>query len=168
MYSQPDQTLTLFASDNGLTDAWVQLEYGGAAARRTDVRLPASCGQPGQIFYRDAAPLNPGDPATSPVHLRALEYTNEGLNFLNEAIADLSANRPQSVTFGYSVDTVGPMNVDMANWMASCPRYRRAVDIATDPRHDSGGYGITAQSPWALTGKDQFGFLTELPASCRT
>ena len=29
--------------------------------------------------------------------------------------------------------------------------------------HDSGSYGITPTSPWALTGVDQFGFLTELP-----
>ena len=166
LYSQPDQTLTLFASDNGLTDAWVELEYGGAAPPDAPTCAYAdSCEQPDKIFYRDAAPLNPGDPATSPVHLRALEYTNEGLNFLNEAGADLSANRPQSVTFGYSVDTVGPMNVDMANWMADLPALSTLplTSLPIPGTHDSGSYGITAQSPWALTGKDQFGFLTELP-----
>ncbi|MFY9335612.1 MAG: phosphatidylinositol-specific phospholipase C domain-containing protein, partial [Mycobacterium sp.] len=166
LYSDPDQTLTVFASDNGLTDAWVQVEYGGVAP--TDAPTCAyadNCEQPDKIFYRDAAPLDPGDPATSPVRLQAVEYTNEGLNFLNDAGADLSASRPQSVTFGYSVDTVGPMNVDLANWMAELPALSTLpLTLLPIPgTHDSGSYGITPQSPWALTGKDQFGFLTELP-----
>jgi hypothetical protein len=166
LYSDPDQTLTLFATGNGLTDAWVQVEYGGVAPIDAPTCAYAdTCEQPDKIFYRDAAPLNPGDPATSPVRLQAVEYTNEGLNFLNGSGADLSANRPQSVTFGYSVDAVGPMNVDLANWMAELPALSTLpLTLLPIPgTHDSGSYGITPSSAWALTGKDQFGFLTELP-----
>jgi hypothetical protein len=166
LYSDAGQTLSAFAADNDLTDAWVQLEYGGTAP--TDAPTCAyadNCEQPDKIFYRDAAPLVPGDVDTSPVRLQALSYTNEGLNFLNAAGADLSASRPQAVTFGYSVDTVGPMNVDLANWMAELPSLSTLplTQLPIPGTHDSGSYGITPTSPWALTGVDQFGFLTELP-----
>jgi hypothetical protein len=166
LYSDAGQTLSAFAADNGLTDAWVQLEYGGTAP--TDAPTCAyadNCEQPDKIFYRDAAPLLPGDVDTSPVRLQALSYTNEGLNFLNAAGADLSANRPQSVTLRYTVDTIGPMNVDLANWMAELPSLSTLplTQLPIPGTHDSGSYGITRTSPWALTGADQFGFLTELP-----
>ncbi|MGI9163095.1 MAG: phosphatidylinositol-specific phospholipase C domain-containing protein [Mycobacterium sp.] len=166
LYSDPGQTLSQFAAVNGLTDAWVQLEYGGTAP--TDAPGCAyedACEQPDKIFYRDAAPLDPGDPASSPVRLQALSYTNEGLNFLDAAGGDLSANRPQSVTFGYSVDAVGPMNVDLANWMGDLPALSTLplTQLPIPGTHDSGSYGITPTSPWALTGAAQFGFLTELP-----
>ena len=166
LYSAAGQTLSQFAAANDLIDAWVQLEYGGTAP--TDAPTCAyadNCEQPDKIFYRDAAPLIVSDPATSPVRLQALSYTNEGLNFLNAAGADLSANRPQSVTFGYTVDTIGPMNVDLANWMAELPSLSTLplTQLPIPGTHDSGSYGITPTSPWALTGKSQFGFLTELP-----
>jgi len=166
LYSDPGQVLAGFTAANGLTDAWVQVEYGGVAP--TDAPTCAyddGCEQRDKIFYRDAAPLNPGDPATSPVRLQAMSYTNEGLNFRNDAGVDLSAYRPQSVTFGYSVDSIGPMNVDLANWMAELPMLSTLpLTLLPIPgTHDSGSYGITPRSPWALTGKDQFGALTELP-----
>lgn len=166
LYSDPGQILTGFTTANGLTDAWVQVEYGGTAPTAAPrCAYDDGCEQRDKIFYRDAAPLNPGDPATSPVRLQAMSYTNEGLNFRNDAGADLSANRPQSVTFGYSVDSIGPMNVDLANWMAELPALSTLpLTLLPIPgTHDSGSYGITPRSPWALTGKDQFGALTELP-----
>lgn len=166
LYSDPGQTLSQFAADNGLTDAWAEIEYGGtppddAATCAYDDR----CEQPDKIFYRDAAALRPGDPATSPVLLDALSYTNEGLNFLNAAGQDLSAHRPQSVIFGYRVDAIGPMNVDTANWMADLPSLSGLplTQLPIPGTHDSGSYGITPASEWALTGKKDFGFLTELP-----
>ena len=166
LYSDPGQTLTQFAAGNGLTDAWVQVEYGGTTP--TDAATCAyadSCEQPDKIFYRDAALLNPGDPESSPVRLRALGYTNEGLLFVNDAGQDLSAHRPQSVTFGYSVDPIGPMNVDLADWMSELPALS-GLPLTLLPipgTHDSGSYGITPASPWAETGRDDFGILTELP-----
>ena len=165
-YSDPGQTLTAFAAANGLTDAWVQVEFGGVTP--TDAPRCAyadSCEQPDKIFYRDAAPLSPLDPATSPIRLQPLSYTNEGLKFLDGNGRDLSANRPQSVKFGYTVDAVGPMNVDLANWMADLPELSTLplTQIPIPGTHDSGSYGITAASPWALTGKNQFGVLAELP-----
>ncbi len=165
-YSDAGQTLSVFAAANGLTDAWVALEYGGLAptdAPRCD--YADDCEQPDKVFFRDAALLDPGDPASSPVDLSALAYTNEGLNFLGANGEDLAAGRPQSVTFGYRVDAVGPANVDLANWMAELPALSTLplTEIPIPGTHDSGSYGISASSPWALTGKSQFGFLTELP-----
>ena len=100
------------------------------------------------------------------MRLLALDYTNEGLNFLDDAGRDLSANRPQSVNFSYTVDAVGPMNVELSDWMANLPALSTLplTQIPIPGTHDSGSYGITPQSPWARTGKDQFGILTELPA----
>lgn len=165
-YSDPDQTLTAFAAANGLTDAWVQVEFGGVVP--TDAERCAyadSCEQPDKVFYRDAAPLDLSDPASSPVDLTALTYTNEGLNFLTDSGQDLSASRPQSVNFGYTVDAIGPMNVDLTDWMADLPALSTLplTEIPIPGTHDSGSYGITGQSPWALTAQSQFGFLTELP-----
>ena len=165
-YSDPGQTLSAFAAVNGLTDAWVQVEFGGLTP--TDAQRCAyadSCEQPDKIFFRDAAPLDPLDPASSPVRLQALDYTNEGLNFLDDAGRDLAANRPQSVNFGYTVDAIGPMNVELSDWMGDLPALSMLplTQIPIPGTHDSGSYGITPRSPWALTGKDQFGILTELP-----
>ncbi len=166
LYSDPGQTLTAFAADNGLTDAWLEVEYGGTVPLDAPTCAYAdSCEQTSKIFYRDAAPLVPGDPASSPVQLDALSYTNEGLGFRTEAGADLSSQRPQSVSFGYAVDAVGPMNVDPANWMAGLPALSGLplTQLPIPGTHDSGSYPITARSEWALTGKSQFGFLTDLP-----
>lgn len=166
LYSDPGQTLSAFATANGLTDAWVELLYGGT----TPFDAPTcayqnSCEQTSKIFYRDAAPLDPTDPATSPVLLDALSYTNEGLNFLTPSGQDLSSHRPQSVSFSYSVDAIGPMNVATADWMAGLPALSRLplTQLPIPGTHDSGSYAITARSEWALTGKSQFGVLTELP-----
>ena len=166
LYSDPGQTLTEFAAATGLTDAWVEVEYGGVAP--TDAPRCAyddGCEQTDKIFYRDAAPLTPGDPATSPVLLDALSYTNEGRNFLSATGQDLSSRQPQSVSFGYSVDAIGPMNVDPANWMASLPALSGLplTQLPIPGTHDSGSYAITPRSEWALTGKKQFGVLTDLP-----
>jgi len=166
LYSDSGQTLTEFATANGLTDAWVQLQYGGITP--TDAATCAyanSCEQTDKIFYRNSAPLNPNDPTTSPVQLQAQIYTNEGLSFRNAFGQDLSDHRPQSVTFTYSVDPVGPLNVDLANWMANMPSLANLpfTQIPIPGTHDSGTYGISPSSEWALTGVDEYGVLTKLP-----
>lgn len=170
-YSDPGQTLTQFSAANGLTDAWVQVEYGGVTP--TDAARCSytdTCEQADKIFYRNAAPLDPLNATTSPIRLQALEYANEGMNFLTKAGKDLSSHRPQAVTFGYSVDAVGPMNVDLSNWMADLPSLSSLplTQLPIPGTHDSGSYGITRKSAWALTGKDNFGILTELPGFLQT
>jgi hypothetical protein len=166
LYSTDGQTLSDFATTNGLTDAWVQLEYGGVAPIGAPTcAYSAECEQPDKIFYRSATPLNLDDPASAPVQLIAKAYTNEGLNFRTENGQDLANSIPQAVTFGYSVTAVGPANVDPANWMAKTPGIS-ALPLTQLPipgTHDSGSYSVTADSEWALTGKSDFGPLTELP-----
>jgi len=166
LYSDPGQTLSQFATANGLTDAWVQLEYGGTVPLDAPTcSYESSCEQTDKIFYRSAAPLNLDDPATSPVQLFAQTYSNEGLNFLNGNGQDLSNHTPQAVTFGYSVGAVGPSNVDPENWMAELPGISSLplTQLPIPGTHDSGSYGITGSSEWALTGISDFGKLTELP-----
>lgn len=166
LYSEAGETLTEFATENGLTDAWVQLEYNGLTP--TDAPTCAydsRCEQTGKIFYRSAAPLSFDEPASSPVQLVAQTYTNEGLNFRNSNNKDLSTGIPQSVTFGYSVAAVGPANVDPENWMAKLPGISELPlsQLPIPGTHDSGSYGITSHSEWALTGRSDFGILTQLP-----
>lgn len=165
-YSDDDETLTDFAAANGLTDAWVQLEYSGI----TPVDAPtcsyaSSCEQGDKIFYRSAAPLDFDDPASSPVQLFANTYSNEGVNFRNGSNQDLAGSTPQAVAFTYSVVAVGPSNVDPENWMAKLPGISELplTQLPIPGTHDSGTYGITSHSAWALTGRADFGKLTQLP-----
>jgi hypothetical protein len=166
LYSDSGQTLSEFATANGLTDAWVQLEYGGIVPPDAETcAYESSCEQTDKIFYRSADPLNFDDPASSPVQLIAQTYANEGLNFRNGNDQDLSSHTPQAVTFSYVVDSIGPSNVDPANWMADLPGISTLpfTQLPIPGTHDSGSYGITASSEWALTGKSDFGILTQLP-----
>jgi hypothetical protein len=167
LYSESGQTLNEFAAANGLTDAWVQLQYAGVAP--TDAPTCAyesSCEQTDKIFYRSADPLNFDDPASSPVKLFAQTYTNEGLNFRNGNDQDLSSHTPQGVTFSYIVDSIGPSNVDPENWMADLPGISTLpfTQLPIPGTHDSGSYSISASSPWALTGYSAFGALATLPS----
>lgn len=166
LYSDSGETLTEFAAANGLTDAWVQLEYSGIAPLDAPTcPYASSCEQVDKIFYRSAAPLNFDDPASSPVQLFANTYSNEGLNFRNSNDQDLSNSTPQAVTFAYSVAAVGPSNVDPENWMAKLPGVSGLplTQLPIPGTHDSGTYGITSHSAWALTGQADFGKLTQLP-----
>jgi hypothetical protein len=166
LYSTGGQTLSEFAAANGLTDAWVQLEYQGVApVDAPTCAYSSECEQPDKIFYRGATPLNLDDPASAPVQLIARSYTNEGLSFRTDSGQDLATTAPQAVTFGYRATAVGPANVDPENWMAQTPGIS-ALPLTQLPipgTHDSGSYSITADSDWALTGKSDFGPLTELP-----
>ena len=110
-YSDPGQTLSDFAADNGFTDAWLELVPGA-----TDVPPYANtcdyandCEQLDKIFYRSATALDPNDPTTSPVQLQASVYQNLGQEFLNGDNKDLSDHRPQAVTFTYTVRNNGPV-----------------------------------------------------------
>lgn len=101
-YSAPGETLTQFAADNGLTDAWVQAEYAGTTPTDAPTcEYANSCEQLDKIFYRSATPLDPADATTSPVHLAATLYENLGAEFLNGSGLDLSDHRPVAATFSY-------------------------------------------------------------------
>ncbi|MCX2934676.1 Ig-like domain-containing protein [Mycobacterium sp. CVI_P3] len=166
LYSDAGQTLSQFAADNGLTDAWVESQYGGVTpADAPSCAYDNDCEQPDKVFYRDAALLDPNDPLSSPVQLTVSSYVNEGLNFLSSDGTDLSDHRPVSVTFSYSLDAIGPQNVDPENWMATLPGIDTLpfTQLPIPGSHDSGSYGIVASAPWALTGISDFGVLAQLP-----
>lgn len=99
------QALLDFAADNGLTDAWVQQEYGGVAPTNAPSCLSANaCEQLDKIFYRSAPAVDPNDPMSSPVSLNLVAngYQNMGDYFENAAGQQISDHRPQLATLQYS------------------------------------------------------------------
>ena len=99
------QALLDFAADNGLTDAWVQQEYGGVAPTNAPSCLSDNaCEQLDKIFYRSAPPTDPDNPLSSPVILRLIDngYQNMGDYFENSAGEQISDHRPQLATWEYS------------------------------------------------------------------
>lgn len=102
---QVRQALLDFAADNGLTDAWVQQEYGGTAP--TDAPRCSSdnaCEQLDKIFYRSAPATDPANPLSSPVTLTLMSdgYQNMAAFFENAAGEQISDHRPVLATLQYS------------------------------------------------------------------
>ena len=99
------QALLDFAADNGLTDAWVQQEYGGTAPM-TAPRCASDniCEQLDKIFYRSAPASDPNNPLSSPVILTLVAngYQNMGPYFENGAGQQISDHRPVLATLQYS------------------------------------------------------------------
>ena len=99
------QALLDFAADNGLTDAWVQQEYGGVVPTSAPSCLSANpCEQLDKIFYRSAPTADPNNPLSSPVILSLVAggYQNMGPYFENAAGEQISDHRPQLATLEYS------------------------------------------------------------------
>lgn len=99
------QALLDFAADNGLTDAWVQQEYGGVAPTNAPSCLSGNpCEQLDKIFYRSAPSTDPNNPLSSPVILSLVSggYQNMGDYFENAAGEQISDHRPQLATLQYS------------------------------------------------------------------
>ncbi|BBX73076.1 endonuclease/exonuclease/phosphatase family protein [Mycobacterium shinjukuense] len=99
-YSEPGGIVTAFANANGLTDAWVQLEYGGITPTNAPVCMVGNqCELLDKIFYRSG----------QGVTLNATAYANEAPKFFNSQGEPLSDHSPPMVTFQYTVDNVaGP------------------------------------------------------------
>jgi endonuclease/exonuclease/phosphatase family metal-dependent hydrolase len=94
-YTRTGDTIRDFASRNGLTDAWVQLERGGVppAAGSDPVICPEStCEIVDKVLYR----------GNRLVTLNATYYDNEHARFLNADGAMLSDHDPITVRFAWT------------------------------------------------------------------
>jgi Jacalin-like lectin domain len=98
-YTRAADTITAFASDNGLSDAWVQLERGGSppvagspALVCDPTAINDSCEVVDKVLYRGSTLIS----------LTATAYHNEHAAFLDPAGAMLSDHDPISVRFNWS------------------------------------------------------------------
>ncbi|BBX96973.1 Ig-like domain-containing protein [Mycobacterium lacus] len=98
-YSEPGGIVTDFANATGLTDAWVQLEYGGVTPLNAPTCMVGNqCELLDKIFYRSG----------QGVTLQATDYSNEAPKFFNSKGEPLSDHSPPMVAFHYVADNVGP------------------------------------------------------------
>ncbi|MER6537628.1 jacalin-like lectin [Streptomyces sp900105755] len=100
-YTRSADTIAEFASDNGLTDAWVQLIRGGSApAKGSDAlvcdqsgaTVPNTCEVVDKVLYRGSKLVN----------LHATSYNNEHAKFLTSDGLMLSDHDPITVGFSWS------------------------------------------------------------------
>ncbi|WP_328493201.1 jacalin-like lectin [Streptomyces sp. NBC_00414] len=99
-YTRSGDNIRTLASENGLTDAWVQLVRGGSApAQGSDaIVCPTtaptnSCEVVDKILYR----------GSSLVNLSATRYNNEWAKFLDSAGGNLSDHFPHTVDFSWAL-----------------------------------------------------------------
>jgi exonuclease III len=92
-YTRSGDTIAKFATGNGLTDAWVQLEKGGTPPRAGDPALLCGsnpdngCEVVDKVLYRGSSHLT----------LNATAYNNEHSAFLNDSRVMLSDHDPIKV-----------------------------------------------------------------------
>ncbi|WP_089102529.1 jacalin-like lectin [Streptomyces hyaluromycini] len=100
-YTRTADTIAEFASNNGLTDAWVQLIRGGSApAKGSDAlvcdqsgaTVPNTCEVVDKVLYRSSKLVN----------LNATSYNNEHAKFLTSDGLMLSDHDPITVGFSWS------------------------------------------------------------------
>jgi endonuclease/exonuclease/phosphatase family metal-dependent hydrolase len=98
-YTRVGDTIAGFAADNGLTDAWVELQRNGNPPAGGDPTLLCDekaisndCEVVDKVLYRSS-------PA---VTLRATKYNNEHAAFLDSSGAMLSDHDPIAVQFGWT------------------------------------------------------------------
>ncbi|MFJ8493886.1 jacalin-like lectin [Streptomyces sp. NPDC094038] len=100
-YTRSADTIAEFASNNGLTDAWVQLIRGGSApAKGSDAlvcdqsgaTVPNTCEVVDKVLYRSSKLVN----------LNATSYNNEHAKFLTSDGLMLSDHDPITVGFSWS------------------------------------------------------------------
>ncbi|MFH8466181.1 jacalin-like lectin [Streptomyces sp. NPDC017991] len=99
-YTRSGDNIRTLASENGLTDAWVQLVRGGSApAQGSDAIVcpttaPAnSCEVVDKVLYRGSGLVN----------LSASRYNNEWAKFLDSAGGNLSDHFPHTVDFSWAL-----------------------------------------------------------------
>ncbi|MEV6647359.1 jacalin-like lectin [Amycolatopsis sp. NPDC051371] len=100
-YTRAADTIRAFASDNGLTDAWVRLERGGVPPAAgsdplvcDETAVTNACEIVDKVLYR----------GNKLITLDATYYNNEHNAFLDASGAMLSDHDPVTVRFSWSVD----------------------------------------------------------------
>ncbi|HKT00005.1 MAG TPA: jacalin-like lectin [Rugosimonospora sp.] len=100
-YTRSADTISAFAANNGLTDAWVQLERAGVPPAAGDPALVCdetaitnTCEVVDKVMYRSSKFIN----------LNATYYNNEHAKFLDGTGAMLSDHDPITVKFSWSTN----------------------------------------------------------------
>ncbi|MEV4314797.1 endonuclease/exonuclease/phosphatase family protein [Actinocrispum sp. NPDC049592] len=94
-YTRAADTIRTFAADNGLTDAWVQLQRGGippAAGSDPSICPESTCEVVDKVLYR----------GNKLISLTATAYDNEHAAFLDPSGKMLSDHDPVAVRFSWS------------------------------------------------------------------
>ncbi|MFE1795626.1 jacalin-like lectin [Streptomyces sp. NPDC059517] len=99
-YTRSGDNIRTLASENGLTDAWVQLVRGGSAPAQGSDALVCpttaptnSCEVVDKVLYR----------GSNLVNLSATRYNNEWAKFLDSAGGNLSDHFPHTVDFSWTL-----------------------------------------------------------------
>ncbi|MER7841035.1 endonuclease/exonuclease/phosphatase family protein [Streptomyces sp. NPDC096040] len=156
-YTRSADTIAEFASNNGLTDAWVQLIRGGSAPAKgsdtllcdqTGATVPNTCEVVDKVLYR----------SSKLVTLNATSYNNEHAKFLNDDGLMLSDHDPITVGFSWSQnpdfqlsDQFGGPHGDYYQDLPSVPAAARATSISLRSGSRVDQVGITLGNGTTLT-----------------
>ncbi|MGW4908893.1 jacalin-like lectin [Streptomyces sp. NPDC004270] len=156
-YTRTADTIAEFASNNGLTDAWVQLIRGGSAPAKgsdtllcdqTGATVPNTCEVVDKVLYR----------SSKLVTLNATSYNNEHAKFLNADGLMLSDHDPITVGFSWSQnpdfqlsDQFGGPHGDYYQDLPSVPAAARATSISLRAGSRVDQVGITLGNGTTLT-----------------
>jgi hypothetical protein len=156
-YTRTADTIAEFASNNGLTDAWVQLIRGGSAPAKgsdtllcdqTGATVPNTCEVVDKVLYR----------SSKLVTLNATSYNNEHAKFLNDDGLMLSDHDPITVGFSWSQnpdfqlsDQFGGPHGDYYQDLPSVPAAARATGISLRSGSRVDQVGITLGNGTTLT-----------------
>ncbi|MER5516903.1 jacalin-like lectin [Streptomyces sp. NPDC002763] len=156
-YTRTADTIAEFASNNGLTDAWVQLIRGGSAPAKgsdtllcdqTGATVPNTCEVVDKVLYR----------SSKLVTLNATSYNNEHAKFLNADGLMLSDHDPITVGFSWSQnpdfqlsDQFGGPHGDYYQDLPSVPAAARATSISLRSGSRVDQVGITLGNGTTLT-----------------
>jgi hypothetical protein len=154
-YTRTADTIRGFVSDNGLTDAWVQLERGGTPpAAGSDAlvcdesAITNTCEVVDKVLYR----------SSKLVSLNATSYNNDHANFLDSAGLMLSDHDPIAVRFSWAKnvafqlsDQFGGPHGDYYQDIDSVPAAARATTISLRAGSRVYQVGITLSNGTTLT-----------------
>jgi hypothetical protein len=154
-YTRTADTIKGFVSDNGLTDAWVQLERGGTPpAAGSDAlvcdesAITNSCEVVDKVLYR----------SSKLVSLNATSYNNDHANFLDSAGLMLSDHDPIAVKFSWAKnaafqlsDQFGGPHGDYYQDIDSVPAAARATTISLRAGSRVDQVGISLSNGTTLT-----------------
>ncbi|MFI9158689.1 jacalin-like lectin [Kitasatospora aureofaciens] len=154
-YTRADDTIAAFAADNGLTDAWVQLERGGVAPTRgadpllCDQNAPTdTCEIVDKVLYRSSALVS----------LTATSYANKHADFLDGSGRMLSDHDPVAVGFTWTrnpaylaSDQFGGPHGDFYDDIDRLPAGARATAVSLRAGTRVDQVGLTLADGTALT-----------------
>jgi hypothetical protein len=154
-YTRAADTIASFAANNGLTDAWVQLERGGVAPAPGSATLLCdesaitnTCEVVDKILYRSSKLIS----------LNATYYNNDHASFLDSAGLMLSDHDPINVKFSWARNTdfqlsdqFGGPHGDYFQDINSVPAGARATSISLRSGARVDQMGVTLSNGTTLT-----------------